>query len=71
MRASGNIFFFVWLLIVRPQCTALTNVAMPAAVLIVLSVFAPYSLQITAAVLVVLVALLTVHTAPRRTMHLA
>lgn len=64
--------FFVWLLIVRPQCTALTNVAMPAAaVVIVVSVFAPYSLQITAAVLVVLVALLTVHTAPRRTMHLA
>lgn len=64
--------FFVWLLIIRPQCTPLSNVLMPlAAVLIVLSAFAPYSLQLTALILVALVILLTVYTAPRRTRHLA
>jgi low temperature requirement protein LtrA len=63
--------FFVWLLIVRPQCTTATNLVMPgAAVLIALSVFAPYSLQITAGILVLLVVLLTVHTVPKRTKHL-
>lgn len=64
--------FFVWLLVVRPQATRLSNVAMPAAVvLILLSVFAPFSLQITALILVALVAFLTAYSVPHRTKHLA
>lgn len=59
--------FMVWLLIIRPQCTTRTNLVMPAtAALIALSVFAPYSLQITAALLVLLVVLLTQCTTAQR-----
>ncbi|WP_285725549.1 low temperature requirement protein A [Psychromicrobium xiongbiense] len=61
----------VWLLVVRPQSTLPTHLLMPlAAVLIGFSAFLPGSAQITAGVLVALVAFLTIHTVPHRTKHL-
>ncbi|WP_394940651.1 low temperature requirement protein A [Psychromicrobium sp. YIM B11713] len=63
--------FFVWLLAIRPQATSVTNVVAPAAaVLILLSVFVPFSQQITAVILVLLVVFLTAYAVPHRTKHL-
>ncbi len=48
--------FFVWLLIVRPLCSGPINLVLPlGALLIALASFAPYSLQVAAVLMIVLV----------------